>query len=138
MSSTALSLPNCTWISCAQPLYVMTLMNPLPIYFALEHLLINILALSTMTQQETFRLCHTMAVCATLLSTITSQTPSLLFPYPVSMIRLFYTYKIVFDELAAKGFKPKLYIMDNQATKYIKKFSHQSASSSLWSPTTTG
>jgi hypothetical protein len=31
-------------------------------------------------------------------------------------------YKIAFDELAAKGFKPKLNIMDNQPTKYIKKF----------------
>jgi hypothetical protein len=51
---------------------------------------------------------------------------------------IFDAYKIASDELADKGFKPKLNIMDNQATKYIKKFSHQSASSSLWSPTTTG
>jgi hypothetical protein len=37
------------------------------------------------------------------------------------MIRLFFdAYKIAFNELAAKGFKPKLNIMDNQATKYIK------------------
>ena len=34
---------------------------------------------------------------------------------------IFEAYKIAFDELAAKGFKPKLNIMDNQATKYIKK-----------------
>ncbi len=34
---------------------------------------------------------------------------------------IFEVYKIAFDELAAKGFKPKLNIMDNQATKYIKK-----------------
>ena len=27
-----------------------------------------------------------------------------------------------FDELASKGFKPKLNVMDNQATKYIKQF----------------
>ncbi len=32
----------------------------------------------------------------------------------------FEAYKIAFDELAAKGFKPKLNIMDNQATRYIK------------------
>jgi hypothetical protein len=35
---------------------------------------------------------------------------------------IFDTYKIAFDELAAKGFKSKFNIMDNQATKYIKKF----------------
>jgi hypothetical protein len=35
---------------------------------------------------------------------------------------IFDAYKIAFDELAAKGFKPKLNIMDNQATKNIKKF----------------
>jgi hypothetical protein len=35
---------------------------------------------------------------------------------------IFDAYKIAFDELATKGFKPKLNIMDNQATKYIKKF----------------
>jgi hypothetical protein len=35
---------------------------------------------------------------------------------------IFDAYKIAFDELAAKDFKPKLNIMDNQATKYIKKF----------------
>jgi hypothetical protein len=34
---------------------------------------------------------------------------------------IFEAYKIAFDELAATGFKPKLNIMDNQATKYIKK-----------------
>ncbi len=31
-------------------------------------------------------------------------------------------YKIAFDELSAKGSKPKLNIMDNQAKKYIQKF----------------
>jgi hypothetical protein len=35
---------------------------------------------------------------------------------------IFDTYKTAFDELGAKGFKPKLNIMDNQATKNIKKF----------------
>ncbi len=35
---------------------------------------------------------------------------------------IFDVYKIAFDELVAKGFKPKLNIMDNQATKYTKKF----------------
>jgi hypothetical protein len=34
---------------------------------------------------------------------------------------IFEAYKITSNELAAKGFKPKLNIMDNQATKYIKK-----------------
>jgi hypothetical protein len=34
---------------------------------------------------------------------------------------IFKAYKIAFDELAAKGFKPKVNIRDNQATKYIKK-----------------
>ncbi len=34
---------------------------------------------------------------------------------------IFDAYKIAFDELVLKGFKPKLNIMDNQATKYIKK-----------------
>jgi hypothetical protein len=44
---------------------------------------------------------------------------------PISSLNdkiIFEAYKIAFDELAAKGFKPKLNIMDNQATKYIKKF----------------
>ena len=35
---------------------------------------------------------------------------------------IFAAYKQCFDELKAKGFKPKLNVMDNQATKYIKKF----------------
>jgi hypothetical protein len=35
---------------------------------------------------------------------------------------IFDAYKVAFDELVAKGFKPKLNIMDNQAPKYIKKF----------------
>jgi hypothetical protein len=34
---------------------------------------------------------------------------------------LFNAYKIQFDELTAKGFRPKLNIMDNQATQRIKK-----------------
>jgi hypothetical protein len=37
-------------------------------------------------------------------------------------ISIFNTYKKQFEELAAKGFKPKLNVMDNQATKHIKKF----------------
>jgi hypothetical protein len=50
----------------------------------------------------------------------------------------FDAYKIAFDKLAPKGFKPKLNIMDNQATKYIKKFSlKRNANSSLLSCTTT-
>jgi hypothetical protein len=35
---------------------------------------------------------------------------------------IFTAYKNYFRELTAKGFKPKLNIMDNQATKHIKKF----------------
>ena len=35
---------------------------------------------------------------------------------------IFNAYKMNFDELASKGFKPKLNVMDNQATKYIKQF----------------
>ncbi len=34
----------------------------------------------------------------------------------------FEAFKKYFDELMAKGFKPKLNIMDNQATKHIKQF----------------
>jgi hypothetical protein len=36
-------------------------------------------------------------------------------------IRIFNAYKAQFEELTAKGFKPKLNVMDNQATKHIKK-----------------
>ena len=35
---------------------------------------------------------------------------------------IFQGYKLRFDKLTAKGFKPKLNVMDNQATKYIKQF----------------
>jgi hypothetical protein len=31
-------------------------------------------------------------------------------------------YKKGFDKLSSKGFKPKLNVMDSQATKFIKKF----------------
>jgi hypothetical protein len=37
-------------------------------------------------------------------------------------ISIFNAYKTNFNSLAQKGFKPKLDVMDNQATKYIKKF----------------
>ncbi len=37
-------------------------------------------------------------------------------------IRIFTAYKTQFEELALKGFTPKLNVMDNQATKHIKKF----------------
>jgi hypothetical protein len=36
-------------------------------------------------------------------------------------ISIFEAYKKQFENLAAKGFKPKLNVMDNQATKHIKK-----------------
>ena len=35
---------------------------------------------------------------------------------------IFEAYKKKFDELTVKGLKPKINIMDNQATKHIKKF----------------
>jgi len=35
---------------------------------------------------------------------------------------IFATYKEIFETLEAKGYKPKMYVMDNQATKYINKF----------------
>jgi hypothetical protein len=35
---------------------------------------------------------------------------------------IFNAYKMNFDELASKGFKPKLNVMDNQATKHIEHF----------------
>jgi len=35
---------------------------------------------------------------------------------------IFAAYKEVFETLEAKGYKPKMNVMDNQATKYIKKF----------------
>jgi hypothetical protein len=37
-------------------------------------------------------------------------------------ISIFEAYKKQFENLVAKGFKPKLNVMDNQATKHIKKF----------------
>jgi hypothetical protein len=35
---------------------------------------------------------------------------------------IYEAYKEVFETLEAKGYKPKMNVMDNQATKYIKKF----------------
>jgi hypothetical protein len=35
---------------------------------------------------------------------------------------IFAAYKEMFQSLEAKGYKPKMNVMDNQATKYIKKF----------------
>jgi hypothetical protein len=40
----------------------------------------------------------------------------------LNKISIFDGYKKHFDELTAKGFKPRMNIMDNQATKHIKKF----------------
>ncbi len=37
-------------------------------------------------------------------------------------ISIFNAYKTQFEELVTKGFTPKLNVMDNQATKHIKKF----------------
>ncbi len=41
--------------------------------------------------------------------------------YGLNNISIFNAYKKQFEELAVKGFKPKLNVMDNQATKHIKK-----------------
>ncbi len=50
---------------------------------------------------------------------------------------IFNAYKTQFVELAAKGFKPKLNLMDNQATKHIKKnLTKTSANCSLLNLTT--
>ncbi len=45
-------------------------------------------------------------------------------PAPISGlddISIFNAYKMQFEELEAKGFTPKLNVMDNQSTKHIKK-----------------
>ena len=42
----------------------------------------------------------------------------------VNNLSIFATYKGMFESLEAKGYKPKMNVMDNQATKYIK-VSHQ-------------
>ena len=51
---------------------------------------------------------------------------------------IFEAYKTRFRKLEAKGFKPKLNVMDNQATKHINNFSPRTnASSNWWNHTTT-
>jgi hypothetical protein len=40
-------------------------------------------------------------------------------------LSIFNAYKLNFEQLAQKGFKPKLNVMDNQATKHIKKISRK-------------
>ncbi len=45
-------------------------------------------------------------------------------PAPISGlddVNIFNAYKTQFEELVAKGFTPKMNVMDNQATKHIKK-----------------
>ncbi len=37
-------------------------------------------------------------------------------------VSIFNAYKMQFEELVAKGLTPKLNVMENQATKHIKKF----------------
>jgi hypothetical protein len=37
-------------------------------------------------------------------------------------VSIFNAYKLNFDELTQKGYKPRLNVMDNQATKHIKNF----------------
>ncbi len=61
-------------------------------------------------------------------------------PTPIARlndISIFNAYKKQFEELAAKGFKQKLNVMDNQATKHIKKISQTtSANCNLLNHTT--
>jgi hypothetical protein len=44
-------------------------------------------------------------------------------------VSIFNAYKKYFEDLTAKGFKPMLNIMDNQATQHIKKFSQRTTAS---------
>jgi hypothetical protein len=37
-------------------------------------------------------------------------------------VSIFNAYKLNFNELTWKGYKPRLNVIDNQATKHIKKF----------------
>ena len=51
---------------------------------------------------------------------------------------IFAAYKEIFETLEAKWYKPKMNVMDNQATKYKKSFSpKKNAIYNLWSPTIT-
>ena len=50
---------------------------------------------------------------------------------------IFTAYKANFEMLEAKGYKPKVNVMDNQATKYIKSFSPKKvANYNSWNHTT--
>ena len=46
---------------------------------------------------------------------------------------IYEAYKELFETLEAKGNKPKMNVMDNQATKYIKKFSPPRVATCKWS-----
>ena len=49
---------------------------------------------------------------------------------------IFEAYKEVFEPLETKGYKPKMNVMDNQATKFIKSFSpKKNATYRLWNHT---
>ncbi len=48
--------------------------------------------------------------------------PHPLLDWRLDNVSIFNTYKKYFKDLTAKGFKPKLNFMDNQATRHIKKF----------------
>ena len=49
---------------------------------------------------------------------------------------IFEAYKANFEMLEAKGYKPKVTVMDNQATKHIKKFlTKKVANYNLWNHT---
>ena len=51
---------------------------------------------------------------------------------------IYEAYKEVFETLEAKGYKPKMNVMDNQATKFIKSFSPiRNAKCSWWNHTIT-
>jgi len=66
-----------------------------------------------------------MAVCVSLWCITTKQIPSWSKLYNLDDRSIFEAYKELFETLEAKGYKPKMNVMDNQATKYIKKFSPQ-------------
>jgi hypothetical protein len=110
MGLTSLSLPNCTRISHTQLFYVTIMINLLPIYFAYNDLTGNF-PFTSYDGSVCYLVVHhyeSNAILALPISSLDDKT-------------IFDAYKSAFDELVAKGFKPKSNIMDNQATKYIKK-----------------
>ena len=70
---------------------------------------------------EIFHSCCWIEACASWSYTITKANA--IFAIPIAGlddVSIFEAYNKKFDELTAKGFKPKMNVMDNQATKHIK------------------